>query len=218
MLTAFYRSVVTVTKNLGSIINGKTMNEKNELLVVGIASSAGGLNPIKELVANAVCHENMAFVLVPHLLREYQSALPKILKAISLLKVKTIEDGMVLERCHLYILPSGFYARVEQNTFRLDPRPPKGINLAANVLFESLAEDLGKNAIGVVLSGAAVGSDGSDGVRAIKEAGGHTYAQEPSSAQYPHMPEAAIATGSIDFVLAPSEIGHELTLVSWASS
>lgn len=189
-----------------------------ELLIVGIASSAGGLEAIKELVSNAICHENMAFILVPHLMREYESALPRILKPISQLKVTNIQEGMELERCHLYILPPGYYARVENNCFRLDLRSPKGINLAANVLFTSLAKEYGKNAIGVVLSGAAVGSDGSEGVLEIKAAGGHTYAQEPETAKYRDMPQAAINTGAIDSILPPSEIGHELTLVSWASS
>jgi len=187
------------------------------LLVVGIASSAGGLRPTRELITNAICHENMTFILVPHLLRDFETMLPEILRPISKLRIREIEDGMALEKCHLYILPNGYYARVENKTFKLDQRPPKDVNIAANTLFKSLAKEFGKNAIGVVLSGAAVGSDGSEGVLKIKENNGHTYAQDPVEAEFPDMPKAAIKTGAIDSVLKASQIGHELTLVSWAS-
>ncbi len=91
------------------------------------------------------------------------------------------------------------------------------MNYAANILFKSLAESYKGNAIGVVLSGAAVGADGSDGIRYIKKNGGHTYAQEPTTATFPDMPELAIATGCVDVIRDPKSIGHDLTLVSWAS-
>lgn len=189
----------------------------SEILVVGIASSAGGIQPLIELVKNAICHENMAFVLVPHLSRDYESALPEILDRISELKIKPIENKMPIERCHLYVLPSNYYAEIKDNYLVLIERPDKGPNQSANVLFKSLAQFYRENAIGVVLSGSAAGSDGSEGVEAIKEAGGHTYAQTPKTAEFPQMPEAAIATGAVDSVMGPAEIGHELTLVSWAS-
>lgn len=189
----------------------------DELLVVGIASSAGGVTPLKELISTAICHHNMSFVMVPHLLRDHESELPKLMKTVSKLKICTIEDGMPLKICHLYILPPGYYAKIENRKFKLVLRPEKGINLAANFLFHSLAESFGRNAIGVVLSGAAVGSDGSDGIVAIKKAKGHTYAQDPNSAEFPDMPLAAIKTGCVDTVMSAQEIGHELTLVSWAA-
>lgn len=193
------------------------MTVDKKILLVGIASSAGGLIPLEELIKEAICHENMAFIVVPHLSRDYESALPNILKRVSKLKVKVISDSMTIERCHLYVLPPNYYARVENNLLILDKRPDDGINQSANILFDSLTKYYGKNSIGVILSGAAAGADGSEGIVAIKEAGGHTYAQTPASAQFPQMPEAAIATGAIDSILEPAQIGHELTLVSWAA-
>ncbi len=79
----------------------------NNLLVVGIASSAGGVEALMDLLAEAVCHQNMAFVLVPHLSREFESQLPSLIKRITKLKVKTIEHDLKLEPCHLYVLPPG---------------------------------------------------------------------------------------------------------------
>ncbi len=190
---------------------------EDELLVVGVASSAGGLDPLRDMLSKAICHENMAYILVPHLSREYESALPKILDGISNLKTLNIESGTSIEPCHLYILPAGYYARVEHHRIVLDPRPDRGVNHSANVLFKSLARSFRQNAIGVVLSGAAVGYDGSEGIVEIKRAGGHTYAQDPKTAIYPNMPKAAINTGCVDSVLSAEQIGHELTLVSWAS-
>ncbi|MES2526628.1 MAG: chemotaxis protein CheB [Bdellovibrionota bacterium] len=188
-----------------------------DLLVVGIAFSAGGFTPLVDLLTEAICHQNMAFVLVPHLSREHESQMPELLSSITKLKVRKIEEGMKIEPCHLYVLPPGFYAHVRKERLHLIDRPDRGVNLAANILFKSLAETYKKNAIGVVLSGSAVGADGSEGVREIKAHGGHTYAQDPATAEYPDMPHLAILTGSIDLVQAPKHIGHDLTLVSWAS-
>lgn len=193
------------------------MNLPDNILVVGVASSAGGLEPLTELIAKAICHENMAFILVPHLSRDMESALPEILKRFSTLVIKRITHDIAIERCHLYILPPGFYAVIRGSRLHLIPRPLCPINHSADVLFKSLAESYGKNSIGVVLSGADVGADGSEGIVAIKNHGGHTYAQDPETASHPGMPKAAIATGKIDSIMSPEEIGNELTLVSWAS-
>ena len=171
---------------------------------------------MRELISKAMCHESMSFIVVPHLSREHASVLTNILDSLSPLKVKTIEHQQKIEPCHLYVLPPKYYAIMEDDCLKLIPRPEKGINQSANVLFESLAKFYGRNAIGVVLSGAAVGADGTEGVKMIKAAGGHTYAQEPRTAEHPDMPELAIASGCIDSVLTAEEIGHELALISWA--
>ena len=190
-------------------------NAQENIFVVGIASSAGGLTPLLELIENAICHSHMAFILVPHLSRNYESELPEILKRVSNLTILTITNGMIIKPCHLYVLPPGHYAFIEKKQIKLKVRPTGGVNQSANILFESLAQEYKTNAIGVVLSGAAAGSDGSEGVLAIKNGGGHTFAQAPSSATFPQMPELAIRTGSIDSVLNAQDIGRELSLMSW---
>lgn len=184
--------------------------------MVGIASSAGGLPALIEVVKAAYCHENMCFILVPHLSREYETQLPSLLRHYTTLKSRLIEQSMPLEHCTFNVLPPNAYVEVRENSLKLLPRPAGGTNQSANVLFKSLAEFFGENSIGVVLSGAGVGADGSEGVVEIKNAGGHTYAQDPATAEFPDMPELAISTGCVDLVLPPAEIGRHLSLVSWA--
>jgi two-component system CheB/CheR fusion protein len=190
----------------------------DEIFVVGIASSAGGIPPLMALLEEAHCHKNMCFVLTPHLSRDYESSLPGLLERVSGLKAVTITHNMILEHCKLFVLPNDSYAVLEGNCFKLLPRPAHGPNNASDIMFASLAECHRKNSIGVVLSGASVGADGSRGIRAIFEAGGHTYAQDPSTAIFPQMPELAIETGCVHSILSAEEIGNELTLASWGSN
>ena len=190
--------------------------EKEKCFLVGIAASAGGLEPMQELLAHASCHGSMSFVVVSHLNRTRESELPKILERAANLKATVIEDGMAIENCRLYLIPPDRYVKLIDSKFCLEPRPEGVPNEVANVFFESLSHSYGENAIGVVLSGASVGADGSTGVRAIKAAGGHTYAQSPESAEFPDMPELAIETGCVDTVDTPERIGQELSLAAWA--
>lgn len=193
------------------------MNSQTEsqLLLVGIASSAGGINPMMDLIEQAICHKQMAFIIVPHLSRDTETHLPQILDRVTDLKIKMIEDGGEIEPCHLYVLPPNFYATVRGYKFYLEPRPEKGPNKSADILFKSLADCYGENAIGVVLSGSAVGADGSQGVCDIKEKNGHTFVQEPATAVFPQMPELAVDTGCVDFIMPASAIGIELSKLHW---
>ena len=190
----------------------------NGLLVVGIAASAGGLPAILELFEKASCHKSMCFVLVTHLQRFRKSELAVILQRFSNLQAVEIEPGMELESCYIYVLPQNKYAELSMGKFLLIDRPPNGPNNCANVLFASLALEKRKNSIGVVLSGAAVGADGRDGIIAIKTAGGKTFAQDPQTAAFQSMPELSIETGYVDQVMSPYEIGEELSLLSWQES
>ena len=192
--------------------------QTSDLFVVGIASSAGGLSPMIELLENASCHKNMCFVIVSHIDRFRESAIAKIVKQVSRLSTQVIVDGLELEHCGIYVIPPNQYVYLEGLRFRLMVRPTGGPNNCADFFFESLAKNFGANAIGVVLSGAAVGADGSKGIEAIKRVGGHTYAQDPQLAEFEDMPKLAIQTGSIDSVMTASQIGHELSLVSWGAS
>ncbi|RYZ68805.1 MAG: chemotaxis protein CheR, partial [Proteobacteria bacterium] len=120
---------------------------------VGIAFSAGGLSPLIDLLENASCHKDMCFIVVPHLSRDHESQLPKLLQKFSDMTVTRIQDGMKVQDCRLMVLPEGSYAYLENDVIRLKPRPKSPTNQAADVLFESLAESYGAHAIGVVLSG-----------------------------------------------------------------
>ncbi|RYZ69362.1 MAG: chemotaxis protein CheB [Proteobacteria bacterium] len=190
----------------------------DELLIVGIGASAGGLPAMIDLLSVASCHKSMCFVVVSHISRFAETDLPEILGKVSNLEAVVIHEGLKPQSCLLYTIPPNSYVTLSKQTFHVLPRPEGTPNNCADVFFDSLAKDAGQNAIGVILSGAKVGHDGAAGVQAIKKFRGHTFAQEPSTAIFKDMPEAAIATGCVDIVLPPPLIGHELSLLSWVAS
>jgi two-component system CheB/CheR fusion protein len=151
----------------------------------------------------------MAFVVVQHLDPHHESILHKLLSKTTEMPVIQVEDGMVLEPDHVYVIPPKHDIAVRERTLRLlSRRRTAGRHLPVNRFFASLAEDQKSAAIGVILSGTA--SDGTLGLQAIKSEGGVAFAQDPESAGYPGMPESAILAGCVDFVLPPEEIAREL--------
>lgn len=195
------------------------MSKKSEkLFVVGIGASAGGLEPMQQLLRLASCHGSMCFIVASHVARYTENDLAKILGRSSNMTTAQAKEGMELENCKLFTIPPNMYVSVRGNRLRLQERPVGVPNNSVDFLFTSLAKEFGPNSIGVVLSGGSVGEDGAEGIKAIKKAAGHTYVQNPHSATFPGMPLAAIATGCADSVLEADQIGHELSLVSWAES
>jgi two-component system CheB/CheR fusion protein len=154
----------------------------------------------------------MAFLLVQHLGPRHQSFLTEILAKKAQIPVGTAADGTTVEPDHLYVIPPNTTLTVADGVLRLRAReswerPHKPVD----ILFRSLAEEHGHRAVAVVLSGAD--SDGAQGLEEIKAAGGITMAQEPASAKFDGMPKSAIATGCVDFVLTPKELGKEMVRI-----
>ncbi|HWJ17890.1 MAG TPA: chemotaxis protein CheB [Geobacterales bacterium] len=177
--------------------------------VVGIGASAGGLEACTALLKALPVNPGMAFVVVQHLDPHHESILHKLLSKTTEMPVMQVEDGMVLEPNHVYVIPPKYDMAVRERTLRLlSRRRTAGRHLPINRFFVSLAEDQKGAAIGVILSGTA--SDGTVGLQAIKSEGGVAFAQDPKSAVYPGMPESAILAGYVDFVLPPEEIAREL--------
>jgi two-component system CheB/CheR fusion protein len=177
--------------------------------IVGIGASAGGLEAFSELLHNLPEKTGMAFVLVQHLDPKHESALPEILGRTTKLPVTEVTDGMVVEPDHVYVIPANTSMAILDGALRLKGRVVvHGQHMPIDNFFRSLAEKVGQRAIGVVLSGTA--SDGTEGCRAIKEAGGLTFAQDEESAKYDSMPRSAIHAGCIDFILTPKDIAREL--------
>ncbi len=177
--------------------------------VVAIGASAGGLRAFEELL-HGLCREpGMAFVLVPHLAPQFKSHLAEILARSTDLPVREIKNGDKVAPDHIYILPPNRTLRMKDLVLRLFPvgRQARGLKLIDG-FFRSLAEDRREKAIGVLLSGE--GSDGTEGLRAIKDGGGATFAQNVESAAHRGMPRSAAISGYADFVLPPSEIGKRL--------
>ena len=181
--------------------------------VVGIGASAGGLEAFTQLLSHLPINTGMAFVLVQHLDPSQKSLLSEILSRTTQMPVCEVQDGMAVEPNHVYVIPPNTMMTSAQGVLRLTPRKkPRGFSMSIDGFFYSLAEDCGDKAIGVILSGAD--GDGSRGLGAIKAAGGITFAQSEDSAQVISMPNTAIATGHVDFILPPEAIAQKLAEIS----
>jgi two-component system, chemotaxis family, CheB/CheR fusion protein len=178
--------------------------------IVGVGASAGGMESFIQLLQQLPQDSGMAFVLIQHLDPTHASYLSEALGRSTSLPVSEIEDGMRVEPDHVYVIPSNSDVGIAEGTLTLSPRSTQGRrpHLPIDFFFKALASDRRNQAIGIVLSG--TGSDGSEGLRAIKAEDGVAFAQEPRSAKFSAMPEAAVRTGAVDFVLPIPELAQEL--------
>ena len=180
--------------------------------VVGIGASAGGLEAFIEFLKALPPDTGMGFVLIQHLEPHYESQLAEILSRSTKMPVDRAKEGQRVEPNHVYVIPPNSVMEIRNGELHLAPREEsEKPHYPLDIFLESLAEDLGENAIGVVLSGSA--SDGAQGIRAIKSRLGTTFCQDEQSAQYSGMPHSAIATGAVDFVLPPAQIAAELARI-----
>src|SRR5215472_4777936 len=191
----------------------KKVDGKKDLTcpIVGIGGSAGGYEAASELLKHLSPNSGMAFVIVQHLDPHHASNLPKLLGKVTLLPVVEITGQMKPEPDIVYVLPPNKDLAYRNGTLRLTQRTERPM-LAIDHFFESLAEEQGRRAIGVLLSG--TGSDGTAGLRAIKAAGGITFAQDEESAKFSAMPRNAIVSGFVDAALSPKEIATELQRIA----
>jgi two-component system CheB/CheR fusion protein len=180
--------------------------------IVGVGASAGGFEALTALIAALRKPTRMAFVVVQHLLPTQASALPELLWRATHVEVVTAEDGMRVLPNRVYVIPPNAELGIQQGVLQLmGPSSGRRPRLPIDFFLRSLAEDAGKRAVGVVLSG--TGSDGTFGLRAIKEAGGLTFVQDPESAKYDGMPRSALESGVVDHCLMPEAIAEELTSI-----
>ncbi len=183
------------------------MNDR--VRVVGVGASAGGLEALERLFEHVVPSADWAWVVVQHLSPDHKSMMAEILGKRTTLKVTEGADGDPLEGGRIYLVPPHANLEVRAGRLKLIGRAAgHTLNLPVDVLFRSLAEDYAEHAIGVVLSG--TGSDGRAGLEAIKQAGGLVLVQDPVSARFDGMPQAAVSTGLVDAVVPAERIGDEL--------
>ncbi len=181
--------------------------------VVGVGASAGGLDAFKRLIRAIPENSGVAYILVQHLEPSHDSMLVEILQKITPIPIQEITNNVRVEPNRVYVIPSNKLLTANDGRLELSPRAPKGEkNMPVDVFFTSLSEVHQSQAIGVVLSG--TGSDGTQGLKAIKELGGFTFAQEPQSAEFPGMPQSAIDAEIVDFILTPEEIPLQLARIS----
>jgi len=174
--------------------------------VVGIGGSAGGIEALQQ-VLSAFRPDSAAFVVVTHLPADGRGQLAEVLGRYTMLEVQAAETGVVLQSNHIYVVPDSQNVTVQGGRLRFDGRSvtsrgPRNIDH----LFASLAQEYGRDAIGVVLSGA--NRDGTAGLEAIRRAGGTTFVQAPETALFDVMPNSAAAAAQSS--LAPAVLGRQL--------
>ena len=187
------------------------MNRKftgRDFPVVCVGGSAGGLDAYTRLLKQLPDDMGVAIVIVNHL-RTVSTRLHEILPSSTRMSVELITEKLVLEPNHVYIIPEQRDLHVLEGEFRLKPiSKPRGWPDVITVFLRSLTDYWDGKLIAVIVSG--LDGDGAAALRGIKEVGGVTIAQRPDTAIQPDMPESAIASGSIDFVLSPEEIAEKI--------
>ncbi|NNU16236.1 PAS domain-containing protein [Parvularcula sp. ZS-1/3] len=190
-------------------MNNSEMNQDSRELVVGVGASAGGFEAFRDLFARLSANEKLAIILVQHLDPDHRSLLQELLTKRTSTPVHTAEEGMRVESGNIYLIPPGASLTIKDRELHLaDFDSPRGQRRPIDTFFRSLAEDQGEDCVGIILSG--TGSDGSDGIKAIKEAGGLVLAQNPTEASYDGMPKSAIASGAVDLTLTIAEMADVL--------
>jgi two-component system CheB/CheR fusion protein len=177
--------------------------------VVGIGASAGGLDPIEKFFDHLPRDTGMAFVIVQHLSPDFRSLMDELLARHTDMPIHLVEDGMLVEANHVYLIPAKKEMIIAGGRLLLSDRSrQKELTLPIDVFFRSLAQDCGSRAVAIVLSGG--GSDGSRGIRDIREAGGLVLVQDVDSAQFDGMPKTARDAGVAQWVLSPQDMPRVL--------
>jgi two-component system CheB/CheR fusion protein len=174
-------------------------------LIVGVGASAGGLRALETLFRKMPADSGCAFVVVQHLSPDFRSLMDELLGRQTNIRIHRAEHGMRLEADAIYLNPPKKLLRLASGAIELSDLPSdRQLELPINAFFESLGAGAGPAGVAVVLSG--TGTDGSDGVRAVKGAGGLVIVQEPTTAEFDGMPTSAMNTGCADYVLPAEEI------------
>ena len=180
---------------------------REPIAIVGIGASAGGLRALEEFFRNVPLECEAAFVVIQHLSPDFKSVMQELLSRHTTMEVLRAEDGMPLRPRTVYLIPPKKNLSLDESTLKLtdqDLSPGHSLAFAINVFFESLAKNARENSIGVILSG--TGTDGTQGSRAINEAGGLVLAQEPKSAEFDGMPRSVIQSGMVHRIAKPNEL------------
>lgn len=183
--------------------------------IVCVGGSAGGLDAYTRLLEHLPADMGVAIVIVNHL-RKVATGLPTILPRYTDMPVELITEKLRIEPNHVFIIPENRDLHVLDGEFRLEPiSKPWGWPDVITIFMRSLTEHWDGKLIAVIVSGCD--GDGAAALCGIKEAGGITIAQKPDTADHPDMPESAIASGCIDFVLTPEEIAREIVRIAQAT-
>ena len=197
-----------------------TASPEDRFPVVGVGASAGGIQALTGFFKGVAEDCGVGIVIVTHLNPDRPSLLHEVLRSVSVLPVEIAKDGVRIEKNHVYVMPENVVLGLKGRALTVHPLKIPRDHKPIDAFFESMAGEIGDCAIGVVLSGGD--DDGTLGAKAIVTRGGLTFAQEPgdgpSSPQQPSMPESAIATGMINFILPVEAMGRRLAMLARGSA
>ncbi len=178
--------------------------------VIGLGASAGGLPALKDFFTHMPAESGMAFVVIMHLSPKHESHVAALLQATTGMPVTQVTEAVNVEPNHVYVIPPTKNLEMNDGHINLieQERLHGGQQVAIDLFFRTLGDTHQQNAVGIVLSG--MGSDGTNGLKRIKEQNGLTFAQDPKDAEHDSMPRHAINTGLIDFVLPVAEMPGKL--------
>ena len=176
--------------------------------VVGVGASAGGLQSLEKLLGKIKLGTKSALIVVQHFSPDVVSSMAEILGRSTDLQIQMVTHGMKLQPDTIFLIPPGKEIRLTGNQFEATDADRKQVTRVIDILFKSLATSRGPSSIGIILSG--TGSDGSLGIKAVREAGGTTLVESFETAQFDGMPKSATQTGCVDFILSPEGLSDWL--------
>ncbi len=181
--------------------------------IVAIGASAGGLEALRDLFSDLPVDTGLSFVVIQHLAPTHESLSVEILSRSTRMRVQEAKQNTRLLPNQVTVIPPNCNLNLHYGLLKIEPRSDShGQFLPLNYFFQALAKEHSQNVIGVVLSG--TGSDGTEGLLAIKAHGGVTFAQDPKSAKFAEMPRSAITAKAVDFILTPAKIAQELARIA----
>ena len=189
---------------------GKLGQDSGPSLFVGIGASAGGLEALSEFLDALPSNTGCSFIVVQHLSPDFKSLMDELLAKHTSMSVENVVDGVSVCANSIYLMPARKNLMLAEGKLYLaDQMQNQGVNLPIDVFFRSLAESANEKSVAIVLSG--TGSDGSRGIKSVKESGGLIMVQDPATAKFDGMPISAVHTGLADFSLSPSAIAEKLS-------
>jgi chemotaxis response regulator CheB len=192
----------------------KAKSSANDFPIVCVGGSAGGLDAYTRLLRNLPADLGIAIVIVNHVRTEFHQ-LHKILPRYTEMPVELITDRRNIQSNHVFIIPANCELHILDNEFRLKPLSKDwGWPDVITIFLHSLTQNWDGELIAIIVSG--LSNDGTEALYGIKEVEGITIAQKPETAEQPDMPNSAIASGFIDFILTPEDIALEIVRIAYA--
>jgi len=192
-----------------TLSNNTSTPQGNKFPIVGLGASAGGLEALEQFFENVPANCGMAFVVIQHLDPHRKGIMPELLQRVTQLRVTSVTDGLKIKPNCVYVIPPNTSMSIlNEALYLFEPIETRGLRLPVDFFLRSLADDQREKAIGIILSG--MGSDGSMGLKAIKENDGMVLVQDPASAKFDSMPRSAIESVVVDIVASAQKLPAKL--------